>query len=355
MAVYRLGDMIRMRREALHMTRNQLTQKYSGWETEEEQEGCPVGSWQGYGRQARNAPAKASEDNEICSVQVLHRIENGDVKRVKTNVFRGLMMKMGLLPERFYTFLMVTECRGLRLKSEVAGYISRQEYQEAEAALGKLESLMVWEYPRNLQYLETMKAKLAWKKGKMRAEQYLEILQKALRYTIPKLDGIDMAEWPVNTNEFDILTEIAKVYHTVGNSQAESDILLKLMKNAERKYMDGNHYTVRHGVVLRELSELMCRTNQYEKALEYCRTGIQECKKQRIIGEIYQFLLCCAWISIHSQAESPEQEDVQKERTTCRKLFVQAYYLSVAQGDIDGAERIKKIYEFYNPDAAKLL
>lgn len=84
MAVYRLGDMVRMRRNALGMTQEELVQIYDGKETEA-QNGVPKGSWLRYhGR--RQACDMYRDKNEICSVQVLRRIENGGVKRVKIEV-----------------------------------------------------------------------------------------------------------------------------------------------------------------------------------------------------------------------------------------------------------------------------
>lgn len=83
-----------MRREALGMTQDELVQIYDGRASGPSVDMC--------------AEAGREDGNEICSVQVLRRIENGGVKRVKIDVFRRLMMRMGLLPERIYASLLVT-------------------------------------------------------------------------------------------------------------------------------------------------------------------------------------------------------------------------------------------------------
>ncbi len=291
------------------------------------------------------------DKNEICSVQVLRRIENGGVKRVKIEVFRRLMMKMGVLPERFYASVMVTECSGFRLKTLIHTHVIRKAYQEAEMELQGLESVLVPGYPRNEQYLMAIKALLDWKKGKITAGEYLETLLKSLRYTVPDLDDIDIAGWPFNRNEFDILIEVANAYHSMNEQEKWLEFLLKLKANVERNYMDWDHYVVWHAVILADLSQLMCMTGRYDKAAEYCDTGILECRQQRILGDVPYFLFDQAWIrenqlrmGIYPKTESPEQQDdaVKKERAFCRKQLVQGYYLSVAQGDIHGAMRTKK-------------
>lgn len=244
MAVYRLGDMVRMRRKALGMTQEELVQIYDGKETES-QNGGPNASWLRY-YGLRQACGMHRDKNEICSVQVLRRIENGGVKRGKIEVFRRLMIKMGVLPERFYASVMVTECSGLRLKTLIHTHMIRKEYQEAEMELQELESVLVPGYPRNEQYLMAIKAKLAWEKGNMTVGEYLEILLKSLRCTVPKLDDIDIAGWPFNRNEFDILIQVANAYHSMNEREKWLEFLLKLKANVEQNYMDWDHYVVWH-------------------------------------------------------------------------------------------------------------
>lgn len=65
MAVYRVGDILRMKREALGITREKL---------------CEL-------------------SGEACSPQTLYRMECGKVK-VKQDVYRKLMECMGELPEK---------------------------------------------------------------------------------------------------------------------------------------------------------------------------------------------------------------------------------------------------------------
>lgn len=73
MALYRLSDMVRMRREALGITQDKLIE----------------------------IPGEAvKEDNIICSTDTLRRIEQGKVTRVKSDVFKKIMKRLHTLPER---------------------------------------------------------------------------------------------------------------------------------------------------------------------------------------------------------------------------------------------------------------
>ena len=171
MAIYRLSEMVRMRREALGMTQDELIEIPDG-----------VGT----------------QDNVICSTDTLRRIEKGRITRVKNEVFKKIMMRFGVLPERIYSSIFVMDSKALNLKAEIHVHICRNEFKQAEKKLERLETMMMPDNPRNQQYLMGQRATLAYKQGELAAEKYLEILLDALRLTVPMLDEIDIAKWPFN-------------------------------------------------------------------------------------------------------------------------------------------------------------
>ena len=193
MAVYRIGDVIRMKREALGITREKL---------------CEL-------------------SGEVCSVQTLYRIECGKVK-VKREVYKTLMKCMGQLPERNYASIVVSNQSSLNLKSEIQTHIFYKEYELAEQKLLELEKDMIPNYIRNKQYLLEKKATLQFRKQEITAEQYLEKLWEALRYTIPNVDNIDLEDWPCNEEEFEILIQIVHAYRD--KKEEKEKLLLKLKK-----------------------------------------------------------------------------------------------------------------------------
>ena len=155
MAVYRIGDVIRMKREALGITREKL---------------CEL-------------------SGEVCSVQTLYRIECGKVK-VKREVYKTLMRCMNQLPERNYASIVVNNQSSLNLKSEIQTHMFYKEYELAEQKLSELEKDMIPNYIRNKQYLLEKKATLQFQKQEITTEEYEEKLWEALRYTIPNVDNM---------------------------------------------------------------------------------------------------------------------------------------------------------------------
>ena len=307
MAVYRIGDVIRMKREALGITREKL---------------CEL-------------------SGEVCSVQTLYRIECGKVK-VKQEVYKTLMRCMNQLPERNYASIVVKKQASLNLKSEIQTHIFYKEYEQAERKLLELEKDMIPNYIRNKQYLLERKATLQFQKQEITTEEYEEKLWEALRYTIPNVDNIKLEDWSYNEEEFEILVQIVHAYQDKKDKKEE--LLLKLKKNVERHYMREVDYISWHTWNLAMLSELMCSTKLYEESLNYCKQGIEELKKQRLISHEHNFLYDMVWsIERHIQ----QGICLEKERETCKKLLIQAYYLSIAQKESVCSERIKSLWKRY--------
>lgn len=308
MAVYRIGDVLRMKREALGITREKL---------------CEM-------------------SGDICSVQTLYRMESGKVK-VKQEVYRKLMECMGELPERRYASIVVSEYQTLNLKPEIQAHLFHGEFKLAEEKLKRLEMGMNVAYVRNMQYLSEMKTKLKFQKQQISYEEYLKMLWEALVFTIPRLNRIDIADWPYNREEFAILAKIA---------ENKEDMLLKLMKNVERKYMEEDYYTAWHTYLLCMLSTINCNRSCHEKSIELCKIGMEESKGRRLIGNVSDFLYDVAW-----NKEQMKRKEIltEKERAICKKLLVQAYYLSAAQNDEQNMKRIKRLWNRSYSDDVKMI
>ena len=307
MAVYRIGNVIRMKREALGITREKL---------------CEL-------------------SGEVCSVQTLYRIECGKVK-VKQEVYKTLMRCMNQLPERNYASIVVKNQASLNLKSEIQTHMFYKEYELAEKKLSELEKDMIPNYIRNKQYLLERKSTLQFQKQEITTEEYEEKLWEALRYTIPNVDNIKLEDWSYNREEFDILIQILHTYRDKKDKKEE--LLLKLKKNVERHYMEEKYYISWHTWILTTLSGLMCSTKQYEDSLNYCKQGIEELKEQRLISYEHEFLYNIVW-SIERQIQQGIYSE--KKRETCKKFLMQAYYLSIAQKESVCSERIKRLWKRY--------
>lgn len=317
MAVYRIGDILRMKREALGITREKL---------------CEL-------------------SEEVCSPQTLYRMECGKVK-VKQDVYRKLMECMGELPERNYASVLVSNYIELNLKYEIQMRLARGEYEQVEKKLEELKKYLDDSYVRNQQFLLEIKSEVDYRNQKITIEEYLENLLTALQYTIPNIDKAEVEKWPLNCEEFDIIIKITNIYGQMKQREKEEKLVLQLIENTEKRYMDENFYVWRHEKCYVELSQLMCIKQQHEISIKYCVEGVKESKEQRILGNVYDLLYDLAW-----NGEKLIQKGVleKKERESYKKLLVQAYYLSISQGMEHSGERIKRLCEYFYPGEITLI
>lgn len=262
---------------------------------------------------------------------------------------------MGELPERNYASVLVSNYKALNLKTEIQIHLVYREYEQIEKKLEELEKFLDSEYVRNKQYLLEIKSKLAYDKGQISSEEHLENLWKALKYTIPRIDKIQLEYWPYNNEEFDIIFAIANIYSQMKQREQEEKVLLQLKESTEKKYMEEDYYVSWHIPCLMNLSQLMSIKKQHEKSMEYCMKGVEESRKQLVLGIVYNLLYDLAW-----NTENLIQKGImeKKERESCKKLLVQAYYLCQAQTmehGVNDAERIKRLCEFFYPDEITLI
>lgn len=317
MAVYRIGNILRMKREALGITREKL---------------CEL-------------------SEEVCSPQTLYRMECGKVK-VKQDVYRKLMECMGELPERNYASVLVSKYQALNLKYEIQMHLVHGEYEKAEKGLEELKKYLDYSYVRNQQFILEIKSEIDYQTQRISIEEYLENLLIALQYTIPNIDKAELEKWPFNCEEFDIIIKIIYIYGQMNQRERTEKLLLQAKQNTEKRYMDENFYVWRHKKCFIELSQLMCINQQHKISMEYCREGVKEAKEQRILGSAYNLLYDMAW-----NKEKMIQKGIieKKERESCKKLLVQAYYLSISQGMEHSAERVKRLCEHFYPGEITLI
>ena len=348
MARYLAGRVIRMKREALNISREKLCEMLSN-----------------------------RAEKEVCGVQTLYRIENGKTS-IKTGMFEKIMECMGQVSERNYTTILVPaeKRRYLNLKTDIYTYIIYKEFQKARETLELLESEIYPGYIRSQQYLMEVKATLAYEQKEISPEEYIKILFNALRCTIPDLDRIDLAGWPYNNEEFQILFNIAKAYDAMKWRDKEEELLLKMKASVEHRYMEDDFYAVWHSTILRQLSELMCLTNQHKRSMEYCELGIEELKNQNLIDLICNFMYDIVWNKeqmirkgIFPYEKIPEDKKnkkdqtfaekrgilISQERELCKEMLIQAYYLSINPREHETTKRIKMLGERLYPDRFKSL
>ncbi len=144
---YCIGDVIRIRRNMLGMTKEQLCEG-------------------------------------ICSVKTLTRME---LKKAKTQlpIVRALFERLGLCAEYTRARVITNDYETLKLADRLAWYVNNDKMEEWEKTLKKLEKKLCMEILQNKQFIVSGYYLLGLRTGELDKEEFVNRMLSTLEYTIP--------------------------------------------------------------------------------------------------------------------------------------------------------------------------
>ena len=148
MSNYNIGDIVRMTRQAMGISQEELS-------------------------------------DGICSVQTLSRIENGKVN-VKKKTYQQLMERMGRDGTKNYSVLSTEEYDVLDIMLELNNALFRHDIDEADKLLELLKQNLDSDNDLNHLYLGETECIVNVYAGKMTAQEGLVCLENLIEKTIPQ-------------------------------------------------------------------------------------------------------------------------------------------------------------------------
>lgn len=146
MANYRAGDVIRLTRNAVGMTQEQLSEG-------------------------------------ICSIETLSRIENGKHK-VKQSTYAQLMERMERDPRRSYAVCTGKDMELLEERIWVEDALAKHDYKMADRYLRRLKRKIA-EDKISRQYVERIEGVIDYRLKRIDAEEYVKRMKEVIRITVP--------------------------------------------------------------------------------------------------------------------------------------------------------------------------
>ncbi len=142
-----IGDVIRIRRQMLGMTKEKLCEG-------------------------------------ICSVKTLTRIEH---KKAKTQmaIIRELFKRVGLCAEYIRAKVITCDYRALELAEKCSWYQNNQKFEECNRCLWELEQVLNMDIPQNKQFIICNYLLLSFKQKRISEEEFMKQMMEVLEYTIP--------------------------------------------------------------------------------------------------------------------------------------------------------------------------
>lgn len=291
MANYRAGDVIRLTRNAIGMTQEQLSE-------------------------------------EICSVETLSRIENNK-QGIGIEVYERLMAKMERNPLRSYAICSSMDMRIAEEKQALEDAVAKVDYEKAKEHLVCMKQIMP-KTKYNEQYLKRFEALVAYHTKEIDENALVKQLEDAIRMTLPMYEKYLESDkvFPFTEQEIFAMMSLANAYFRIGVKEKSIDIYQMLVRSLDNKYMDNVSLVQLEIIVLANSNKVLGNMGRHEKVLEQIEK-MWELAKQESYGYIFSnIIVAFVWNKIKMNDKS-----VQNNREFYIKKLRQAYYIAAARND----------------------
>lgn len=292
MAIYRIGDIIKIKRQALGVSQEEL---------------C-------FG---------------ICEQHTLSNIENGKCK-VKQRTYSDLMNKLNQYSDKNYGIIRSDNYEMLQITKRIEENIFNREYEDAEELLNILKKNIDMNYNMNKQYIMHIESTINYRFKHIDTNQYYEKLIEAIKLTIPDFDTIKLHDWAFNEREFQILMHLNTVYSENNEIEKAEALLYDLKSALEKKYLDNSEFTNQYTLVVYNLSNILGNKGNHEEAIKLSNQALEICKKNKKTSMVCYLIGDIAW-NIEQLIKKGILND--SEEKACLELYEKAYYLSYFRKD----------------------
>lgn len=284
MSNYNVGDIIRLTRQSIGMSQEELS-------------------------------------DEICSVQTLSRIENGKVN-VKRDIYQKLMERMGRNGQKNYSILALDEFDTLEMMRKTNNLIFRREYEQAELYLYNLKQTLDLNDVLNLQYIKRKEVIIDYHKGCISKEEYLKRLEDVVSLTIPDYKILLNKTYPFTAEEIRILMNIAGGYGDLEKNEIAIPIYYMLLRSLNSGYMSQKNAIPLILVIIHGTARMHGGEGRHQIAINMCWNAIYKSKKYNLFTILPSAYGEIAW-NMMKQIEKGERDSKDKEE--CKKIMRQGY------------------------------
>ena len=303
MSNYRAGDMIRLTRIANEMSQEELSEG-------------------------------------ICSVQTLHRIENGRT-RVKKELYYKLMKKMNRIPEKNYAVCVGRDMELLKERFLFEDSMSDYNYEEAERYLKAMEKYAD-DNVITAQYLKKARALLSYHQKKTDEDGLLRELEESLSLTVPDYRQKLEKDFPFTEQELMHLMSIANVYAKMEKMDNSIFIYEKIIGCLKMEYIFGSNTRHMELIFKRNLGHSYIKMKEYDKALHLFLECMELAKENNEGIMIIVILSDIGW----AIADQKETGDIREENISLAKKYIeQSYFLARAKQKHALAQKLMDHYD----------
>ncbi|MBO5165728.1 MAG: helix-turn-helix transcriptional regulator [Lachnospiraceae bacterium] len=277
--VYCIGDVIRIRRKMLGLSRAQLCEG-------------------------------------ICSLKTIGRIERNQLK-TQRQIVRELFERLHMSRE-YQRMELVTENPVVQeLFAELRWRINEREHDKVQAILEELKGMVEMELPSNKQALERMMAAYELQSGKLSKEAYMQRMREVLEYTLPYKVATAHGEKYMTNEEITCIQNMVIIMDWE-NPELEKCIaaLEEVYRQPEEEDCVGVHICM-YATIMSVVDSQLGNKGEYERSDTISKIIIRECLKSHVITYIANGLYNLLW---NYEQKEKEHIPVWEKRNVLRDL-----------------------------------
>lgn len=223
---YNIGNVMKMKREALGYTRKEVCELCNG-----------------------------------MSEKTLARLEKG-VERVRQESIQELLYLYRQRSHTIYPVLDLEDPTIGRLYNEILVLIFQENYREAKRKLEIFERYINKESQDSIQYIEVLKRELLYFIGEKEVggEETIHFLKKMIEKMMP--ENADLEKWPLNWQELNTYLAFFNVLAMEKQYETIIPIARKLLINIEQRYQNNPMFADFHGCITRRLIRCLFELDQ---------------------------------------------------------------------------------------------
>lgn len=268
----------------------------------------------------------------LCSPVTMSRIESGAQTPSKSTL-GALLQRLGLPGECYYALVNGREAEMDRLQIEITACNTREDRQAGLEKLERLEQLNENKDPIVQQFVLRSRAILGKREGgaivPYTPQEKLELLEQAIRLTVPGFDGKRLTRRLYSTNEIKLLNQIALAHYNAGEKEKALDFYRQLMALCEGDFEESRKKDGLLTLIEGNYARLLCLERKFEEALGVAHKGLKVCREYgqyRMLPHLLGFI-AESYCFLGNTEKSKE-------------LYYQAYYTFLALDDQKNAEII---------------
>lgn len=256
-------------------------------------------------------------DERVVTPRQLEKIEKGIHKPSYEN-YRRLVKQYGKYGEWNMPLLETDSLEVLKLRQEISKLIEFNEWEHVEWEIQRFRKLVNPEYPKVRQELLFFDAALKWKKENALQES-LEMMLEALHCTVPDFGGRDMKWWVFQREEIIIASDIAELYHKLGNLEEAKKWYEAVLFSVEQNCARTDTVNCGYDLVALGYSDYLGDVHSFKHAIELSEATARKDLAFYRINCIRYLFYHIAWNACEAASEKPERYE--SLRRKWRKAF----------------------------------